>query len=165
MGTRWYAVIMLAVATVIVPQRAFAQRTILEGHAGRSWFLDESAIPHAVVAGGARLFVTPRIAIGPEVTFMNGPDTDEDWFLTGNATIDIGPLEWQSRVMPYAVAGGGIMRHSRMIGPTPFSSREGTVTFGGGARIALGPRLFVAPEFRMGWEPHWRPGVSVGLIR
>jgi hypothetical protein len=42
---------------------------------------------------------------------------------------------------------------------------EGAFSFGGGARIMVNERWFVAPDYRMGWEPRWRIGVSVGLLR
>lgn len=33
---------------------------------------------------------------------------------------------------------------------------------GGGVRVFLGDNFYVAPEFRGGWEPHFRISVSVG---
>lgn len=154
-----------AVVLLVAPQAVMGQDRIAEGHVGRAWFLDESAIDHNVAGGGVRFLVTERIAIGPEFTYMNGPELDEDWFLTGNATVDIGPLRWRSRVMPYAVVGGGVMYHSNMINGVPFSSTEGAVTLGGGARITSAGRWFVAPEARIGWEAHSRIGISVGMMR
>ncbi len=38
----------------------------------------------------------------------------------------------------------------------PFTSSEATASGGIGARIALGSHVFVAPEFRLGWEPETR---------
>ena len=35
----------------------------------------------------------------------------------------------------------------------PFTSSEATASGGIGAPIALGSHVFVAPEFRLGWEP------------
>ena len=32
-----------------------------------------------------------------------------------------------------------------------------------GARIALGSNVFVAPEFRLGWEPETRIAVTIGM--
>jgi hypothetical protein len=42
------------------------------------------------------------------------------------------------------------------------ASVEGTVSGGLGARISLGPYGFVAPEFRLGWEPERRIAVTIG---
>jgi hypothetical protein len=32
-----------------------------------------------------------------------------------------------------------------------------------GVRIVLGARVFIAPEFRLGWEPEARATVMIGL--
>jgi hypothetical protein len=45
----------------------------------------------------------------------------------------------------------------------PFTSSEGTMSAGGGARIAVGSHMFVAPEFRLGWEPETRIAVTIGM--
>lgn len=164
-GIRIRALIWALALMALMPRSAMAQRSIVEGHAGRAWFLDEAPIEHAVATASVRFFVGSRVAIGPEVAYMRGPGEDRDWFLTGNATVDVGPLRWRARAMPYAVVGAGMSRFSTVIGAEPFSSSEGAFTFGAGARIALGTRWFVAPEYRIGWEPHWRLGVSVGWIR
>lgn len=166
MSKMWMRMAMLAVGLmVLAPRAAVAQQRIVEGHVGKTWFADEGAIEHNVGGGGARFFVTNRIAIGPEIIYMNGPGLDEDWFLTGNATVDIGPLRWRSRVMPYAIMGAGVMHHSNMTDARPISATGGTVTLGGGARIRIGDRWFVAPEARIGVEPQVRIGISVGLVR
>ena len=58
----------------------------------------------------------------------------------------------------------------RWSGPGPgatalatFTSSEATASGGIGARIALGSDVFVAPEFRMGWEPETRIAVTIGI--
>ena len=45
----------------------------------------------------------------------------------------------------------------------PFTSSEGTMSAGLGARIALGSNVFVAPEFRLGWKPESRLAVTIGV--
>ncbi len=150
------AAVMIALAPSALAQgRAGAA----EGFAGFAGFLDESIIPHSVLGGAARWYLLPRVAVGPELVYMKGPGDDRDLVLTGNVTFDLssGP-----RVRPFLVAGGGIFRHSDRFGAQTFSSTEGSFTGGGGVRIPLGERLYVAPEFRIGWEPHYRVSVAVG---
>ena len=43
-----------------------------------------------------------------------------------------------------------------------FSSNGFTAGVGAGARIRIGNRLWLSPEFRVGWEPIIRATVSVG---
>ncbi len=161
---RFHIMMLTAAALLCAPQAARAQRTIVEGHAGGAAFLDESPIEHGVAGGGARVFVLPRLAIGLEVTYMRGPGQDRDWFLMAHASIDLRSRHGR-RVIPYVVAGGGVMRHSNVYGTRAFSVRAGAVTLGLGTRIMVSERWFIAPEGRIGWEPHWRLGVSVGVVR
>ena len=72
--------------------------------------------------------------------------------------------------MPYLAAGGGYLRQKTLVGGgpgstslVPFTSSEGTMSAGVGARIALGSQVFVAPEFRLGWEPETRIAVTIGM--
>lgn len=80
--------------------------------------------------------------------------------LTGNVTFDL--LFGTRPVTPFLVVGGGIFRHSDRFGGQTFSSTEGSFTAGGGVRIPIGERLYVAPELCIGWEPHYRLSVAVG---
>ena len=58
----------------------------LAGHAG---FADDATIEHSVFGGAGRVYVTPRLSVGPEITYMRGPREDRDWFFLGNLTFDI----------------------------------------------------------------------------
>jgi hypothetical protein len=151
-----------AFITILVPC-AFAQgqRTgAVEGVGGYAGFLDESVMHHSVLGGAARWYLLPRVAVGPELVYMKGPGDDRDTVLTGNVTFDF--ISGARKVTPFLVAGGGIFRHSDRFGAETFSSTEGSFTGGGGVRIPIGERLYVAPEFRIGWEPHYRLSVAVG---
>lgn len=157
-------VIAVTVAAVCgIASAGFAQPAIVEGHLGRTWFLDERAIPHVAAGGSARVFVTSRIAIGPEVMFMKGPGEDRDWFFTGNLTFDAGSPTW--RIRPYILAGAGMMRTTLSTGIGRSTASEFALTYGAGARVMVRNGWFIAPEFRQGWEPHWGVVVSVGVRR
>ena len=145
---------------------------IIEAQAGYAGFLDDATIDHGFVGGAFKTRLTRTLWIGPEIVWMRGPDRDRDLFLTGTLTWDLAPPEARRhgssarpgpRFVPFFVAGGGVMRHEDRFFNETFASWEGAVTGGGGARIRVGRRWYVAPEFRVGWEPHYRIGVSIGM--
>lgn len=81
-----------------------------------------------------------------------------------------GRLRTALTIVPYLAAGGGYLRQKTLVGSgpgstalVPFTSSEGTMSAGVGARIALGSHTFVAPEVRLGWEPETRIAVTVGI--
>lgn len=156
-------------ASVLLPRPVTGQSekppAIIEGSAGHAGFVPDSTIDHNYVGGGGRVYITRRIAIGPEVVYMRRPDSEHVWFFTGNATIDLIPERAGARrgVVPYIVAGGGFFRLTERVGTGPYTSSEGTAMGGVGARIALGDRFFIAPEVRLAWEPHFRVGVTIGV--
>jgi hypothetical protein len=154
------AIGVLWAAPVGAQQRGL--RGLLEGGGGYASFVDDTPIHHGVVQGSGRVYVSSRVALGPEFTYMRGPQSDRKWFLTGNATIDLLPGARRATVRPYLIAGGGVTHMTTRVGTGAYSSDEGTFTAGAGARIAAAARWYVAPEFRLGWELHWRANVVVG---
>src|SRR5215217_1087345 len=96
---------------------------------------------------GSRTLVTPRFGVGPELVYMVGPGEDRDLFITGNLTWDFFTRPSRTRSMiPYVVGGAGFFRHSDRVGSGTFASPEGAFTGGGGARVWLSPRVYVAAE-------------------
>ncbi|MBA2355021.1 MAG: hypothetical protein H0V80_10175 [Acidobacteria bacterium] len=159
---------IIAVATTLTalsPGVAGAQqvlpRSALTASGGYALFVDELLIPHAVVGVGAEWLATPRIAVGPELLYMVGPGSDRDLFVLGVVRVGIRPFS--ARVAPFVTAGGGLMRHSSRFGGRAFSATEGAYVAGGGVRIAVTPRVSLAPEVTTGWEAHLRASVSVGI--
>jgi hypothetical protein len=141
---------------------------IVEAVVGTSGFVDEVFDYFTSIGGGARFFVSRRIALGGEALWMNGADDTSAQTFTATATFDL--VDDARRVVPYIVAGGGYLRQTALVGGgpgsttlEPFTSSEGTVSGGAGARIALGRRVFVAPEFRLGFEPTTRFTVMIGF--
>lgn len=136
-----------------------------EFQAGWVGFVDETPINHALFGGAARVYLTPRLAVGPEIDYLRGPGTDRDLFATGNLTFDVRrPRNGHPpRVSPFLVAGAGLGRHSFRFGPLDYSHTEGAFTGGGGVRVWLTDRLYAAAEARLGWEPHLRIGGAVGV--
>jgi hypothetical protein len=144
---------------------------IIEVLVGRSGFIDEVWDYFTAIGGGARWFVTPRLAVGPEVAYLTGEFDGLDashLSVTGNVTFDF--VRNNRRVVPYVAAGGGYLRQRTLVGRgpgvpglAPFTSGEGTISGGIGVRVAISSRVFVAPEFRLGWEPTTRIVVIVGF--
>jgi hypothetical protein len=124
------------------------------------------------IGGGARIFVTPRLAVGPEIAYLTGNSDDPEassLSITGVLTFDFVHDDGRLRMVPYLVAGGGYLRQKTLVGRgpgspglQPFTSGEGTLSGGLGVRISLGRYVFVAPEFRLGWEPERRIAVTIG---
>jgi len=146
---------------------------VVELIVGRSSFIDEAWDHFETLGAGARVFLTPRLAIGPEVTLLLGAFDGLEashLLVTGNMTFDFMRDDRARRVVPYFAAGGGYMRQRTLVGGgpgstsiVPFTSSEGTVSAGLGARIAITSRVFIAPEFRLGWEPETRVALTVGM--
>ena len=164
---RLLTVALALLAVPVVP--AFAQQSserpapaleIIGGYAG---FVDDATIDHAVIGGSARIYLSPRISVGPEIVYMRGPADDRDLFFTGNLTFDILSPRPDRRVAPFLVGGGGFFRGSYSIGPQPFSYLEGAFTAGGGLRAPISDRWYALGEYRIGWELHQRVTGGVGV--
>lgn len=167
---------LLVTAYLLLPGSALAQPPVesvgrsflIEGGPGYAEFVDSPPIEHSTWTFGGRVYVSRRVAIGPEVSLMSGPGIDRDSYLTGNVTIDLraAPTAASSPVfVPYIVAGAGGVRMTSQVGTGPYTSGEGAWTVGAGARIAPTPHWYIAPELRLGWELHWRTAVMVGFRR
>jgi hypothetical protein len=160
-------VMMSAVGQPVVAQDKPAP--MIEAVVGQSGFIDEAWDYFGTIGGGMRLFVTPRLAIGPEVAYLSELDAS-NLTVTATMTFDLVRDDGTRKVVPYLVAGGGYLRQQTLVGGgpestalVPFTSSEGTMSAGLGARIALGSNVFVAPEFRLGWEPETRIAVTIGM--
>jgi hypothetical protein len=147
----------------VLPAAARAQSSdvrpvpAVEFTAGYAGFVDDQTIDHALFGAAARFHLLPRVSIGPELQYMIGPADDRDLVVTGNITLDV--LSPAHRVTPFFVMGGGLFHHSDSFG----SSTEGAFTAGGGVRAWLSDRLYVASEFRLGWELHYRITGTIGV--
>ena len=161
----------LALIVLLTAQGAFAQSEdtrpapVVEFLAGYAGFVDDATIDHAVIGAAARFYLTPRIAVGPELVYMRGPNFDRDLFLTGNLTFDVLPPRGRRprTVSPFLVAGGGFFQHRDRFGPLDFTSYEGAFTAGGGVRGWITDRVSAFADVRFGWELHTRLNGGVGI--
>jgi hypothetical protein len=147
--------LLSAALAVLIPIRVAAQERpapTADLSAGWAAFADDSWIHHRTAAAAVRFHVTPRFSVGPEVTYMIGPDTDRDLFVSGNAVYEWPTLiqDGLPRVVPYVIGGWGYFRHRSQFGPLIW---HGTAYAGGpGLRVRVSDRIFVAPELRFGSE-------------
>jgi hypothetical protein len=144
------------------PVRPPAAVEVTAGYAG---FADDGTIGHSMFGAALRVPVTPRISVGPEVQFMQGPGSDRDLILTGNLTFDVlRPRPPGAGVAtPFLVIGAGLYHHSDSFNGQTYGSTEGSVTGGGGVRVWLSKRVYTTAELRFGWELHYRVTGTVGI--
>ncbi|MEQ1898541.1 MAG: hypothetical protein ABL971_14265 [Vicinamibacterales bacterium] len=100
------AVVLLggpAAGTALAQQ---AQRLAVDVAGGRVFFADNAVVGENMVAGAARFYVSPRLAIGPEVVGISGY-SHSHVILTGNLAFDLrGPSNGRvPRTVPFLVAG------------------------------------------------------------
>jgi hypothetical protein len=162
---------ILALTFVLAAGGAFAQSSdprpapAVEFLAGYAGFVDDATIDHSIFGAAGRVYLTPRLAIGPELVYMVGPNSDRDLYLTGNLTFDVmRPRQGRPRrVTPFLVAGGGFFQHSDRVGTFSYTTYEGAFTGGGGVRGWITDRVYALGDVRFGWELHMRLNGGIGI--
>jgi hypothetical protein len=132
----------------------------VEGIIGHAVFADDSPIHHSVFGIAAPLRVTKGLALGPEVVRMIGPGDDRDWILAAAVWVDLvsaTPLR-AGKVVPFVSGGFGLLSHSDRFGNHNNLYYSG----GGGVRIHLTKRLYIAPEILFASELHLRTVARIG---
>ena len=149
----------------VPPARAEQDRITVEPRLilGYANFLDEGPLHHFVAGGSARLYLTRRLGFEPELVYMYRSAADQDLVFLPNLTWDF--RDPSKRVVPYVIGGYGVLRHTDLTGNGRFTSNSVMASAGFGAKFFLSRSLFVSPEFRLGWEPHYRITCSIGYSR
>jgi hypothetical protein len=132
----------------------------VEAVVGSAAYVDDATIRHVLVGASLRVPVRERLSVGPELVYSKGPDPQRTVIVQGSQCFDLRPATPDTRVVPYLVAGAGFQRQRDVIG---YASGEGAFTAGGGARVRLADRIYVAGEVRAGWELHLRTAAHVGV--
>jgi len=137
---------------------------VVEIAAGWLSFPDDGVVREAMVGGAARWYVSPRLGIGPEISYISGRNHSH-FIATGNLTWDIlSPASGRPRpVTPFLVAGGGLYQTREQFLVGPYRSGEGAFTAGGGIRARVGDRVTAGVDARIGWELHLRVNGLVGV--
>jgi hypothetical protein len=138
----------------------------LDVAAGWVGFADDGIVSELPIGAAFRWYLSPRISIGPEATFISG-ESHSHQVLTGNLTFDFrAPRGGMPVITPFVVVGGGMFRTSEGFADRPsFSMTEGAFTLGGGIRAPLSKTVGAGVDARIGWETHLRITgfVSIGI--
>lgn len=136
----------------------------VEFTAGWVGFADDGIVNETHVGGAARWHLSPRIAVGPEIIYIDG-NNHSHLAATGNVTFDIlAPANGRpADVTPFLVVGGGVFQTRETFPTGTFTSSEGAFTAGGGIRALVGNRMSVGIDARVGWELHLRIAGLIGL--
>jgi hypothetical protein len=137
------------------------------GRSAGNWRLcrfpdDGGTLNHWAAGGSIRYFFTRRLAIEPEFLFLRESRADQDFHFIPNLVFEF--FKNPGNVQPYLIGGVGLQRHRELTGTGFYSSNSAIFGGGLGAKIFVSDRWYVAPEFRIGWEPFFRITGSVGYI-
>jgi len=138
---------------------------VAELAAGALLFADDGVVTEGFVGGSARVYLLPRVSMGPEITYVRG-DNHNHLMLTGNVTFDLITLVNGDRplITPFVVVGAGLFQtRESFLDNETFTSSEGAFTAGGGVRGLVGERMTLGVEARVGWELHVRVNAVVGV--
>jgi hypothetical protein len=101
--------------------------------------------------GSVRYYFSPRLSAGPEVLLVRRCSTQTFTFYHPriSATVYLAlDLNQSPRFRPYLLGGVGFVRHGSPPGLPARNSNE--FAGGGGVKVFLSDRIFVAPEFQIG---------------
>jgi hypothetical protein len=166
--SRWPLLVVIASTATSLAQPVAAQERpgpAAEFAAGTLLFADDGIVSEGFVGGAGRVYVLPRVSVGPEIAYIQGQNHSH-LILTGNVTFDlVRPSNGKSRpVTPFVVGGGGLFRTREPFpGNEIYTSSEGAFTAGGGVRGLVGAHMIVGAEARIGWETHIRLNGIVGV--
>lgn len=141
-------------AQVQGPSRGFA----VQGDLGVLMFLDYRA--HGAVGGSVRLPFSKRWAFQPEFQYLWAGRGHDDLVFLPNVTIDF--VRPPTRVRPFVIFGAGLAQVRNRFGTHRTTNTGLLVSGGGGCKVRLNKRWFVAPDFRIGVEPLLRFTVGIG---
>jgi hypothetical protein len=129
----------------------------LKGSVGYTGFIDDAN--HLQTGGSVRIYVTPRFSIEPEFQYLRGANGHYDTVLIPNVNWD---FRASGRVIPYVTGGVGWMHSAERTRFFNFNHNQTFVQVGGGVKLRVNERWYVAPEFRVGSELHARASVALG---
>ena len=167
-GTRFRLVVgAFVLFAALIADLATAQNLpgpAAEFAAGWVGFADDGVVSESLVGGAVRLYLRPRLSVGPEVVYIRG-DNHSHLMVTGNVTWDLlAPMNGRPpSITPFFVLGGGVFQTRERFSSGAFTSSEGAFTAGGGVRALVGDRVTIGADARVGWELHLRVSGLVGL--
>ncbi|MBV8856281.1 MAG: outer membrane beta-barrel protein [Acidobacteria bacterium] len=136
---------------------------------------DDLSYPHVVAGGSVRFYVTSRFSVEPEYLYMRNSREDQDYFFAPGIAYDL--TNPRKKVVPYLGLGVGVFRHRGRYYGSDFTTGQPRVydtsytawtgVAGGGVKIFLNDRLFIAPDARIGFsgsEATAHATISVGYV-
>lgn len=143
------SVLLFAFVTLSVA----AQHVDVKGSLGYTSFLDEAPDNHLLVAGSARFYITRKFSVEPEVQYLRRDSRHPDWVFVPNFTYDF-------------KTGRRTLCHHRPRRATKlrqqFQPHRRIYQWGQWGQALFTDRWFIAPEFRLGLEPHARLSAAIG---
>ena len=136
---------------LLLAPAALAQGIETRASAGVISFADDGAVNEWTAGGSVRFYLSRRWSIEPQLMYARSTlpySRDSNLLLWGNVQLDI--LHRERRASPYWFASPGVVRHSIRFDSRSFTSSEAAFGTGGGVRIRLSDRVFVAPQARIG---------------
>lgn len=153
---------LLLILTMALTAGAWAETpgTVeLKGSVGYTGFADEAVINHLQTGVSARFYLARRLSVEPEFQYLRESSRHSDIVLVPNVNWDFR----EGRVVPYITGGIGWVRSEfKQFQPT-FRTTETFWQAGGGVKLYVADRWYIAPEARVGWELHFRASVAVGF--
>ena len=140
-----YIAIILAPAIANAQAPGHRASTDLKGSIGYALFFDDDA-HHLHTSVAARLYVTDRFSIEPEVQYLRASYHD-DVVIAANVNLDVR----RGRVIPYVSGGIGVANGRHMFA-------QGGV----GTKIKMSESWFAAPDVRFGYYYHIRTSIGFG---
>lgn len=149
--------LVLILATICSAQ---AGRNEVRGDVGLMGFLDDGNENHFLAGGSVRAYLTPRFSFQPEFQYLRRTAGGNHYDVVALAGFAFDFRRPGAKVVPYLTIGPGIMYTNE----GRFSNTQLMVSGGGGVKIFLNDRWYVAPDVRIGWEPHARFSVGIGYV-
>jgi hypothetical protein len=139
------------IAIILAPAIAYAQSPAhrasidLKGSIGYTVVFDDDE-HHLHNSGAARLYVTDRFSVEPEVQYLRASRHD-DVVIAANVNLDLR----RGRVIPYVSGGIGLA-----------NGRHVFAQGGVGTKIKVSESWFAAPDVRFGYYYHIRTSIGFG---
>src|SRR4030095_16651237 len=165
---------LLVTSNVVAQASGSKPRAEIKMTIGASDFgTDDKSYPHLVVGAATRIRISRHWAIEPEFSYMRRSSNDEDYVVQPNVGYEFNSVG-DGRAVPYLIGGVGYIRHKSVFNGNDFvtgapetydtSYRTWSASAGGGLKIFVSKRLFIAPEARLGVQPTVRATVSIGYV-
>ncbi len=141
-------------------------------YGGSDFTLDDAGggSGHHVVGGSLRVRLAGRFSVQPEILYMRHRSDDLDYVFNLHGVFDISNP--RGKYVVYAIGGGGLLHHKGgferfdAVNRRLFrdSGNVRSIGVGGGVKIYLTKRLYIAPEFRIGVEPLVQGTINLGYV-